>query len=120
MARYPENPERTYYATLCEFFSALNPATTAENGFACILLLESGASIRLKDGRVVEGNDPMGSIEDSAYCIALFFENISTDPIWWKATYPTRIDDPAVRQSARALLTKIKSLEIVHDVKEYF
>ena len=114
----PGSPEWAYYAALHDLFESLPqlPEPSAVTGIAIIAVLEL-TTFTLADGRVV-GFDPdprgvMGSIGDIAYFVAHLFPSISADPIWWKVSYPTALNDPEVRQAAERIRDLLASSPLV-------
>lgn len=113
----PQSPEFTYYDTLLDILTALNPPRTRLYGFGCMMMLEF-TTVRLRDGREIGGHDDiMGSIGDIADAVALIFQGIQYKPLWWKSRYPSEISDPRVRTTALEFIARLEGLEIVERVE---
>ncbi len=111
------SPERSYFEAVLDLLTALNLPITETFGFACMAMLEF-ATITLSDSRVIgESWGIMGSKEDIAYCLAVVFADIQSDPIWWKAAYTAAIiNDPQILETAKELTRQLAMLPIVRDV----
>jgi hypothetical protein len=120
LSQYPVgSSERDYFAAVLDLLMDLDPPITEEIGHALMISLDF-ATITLNDGWVIgEPWGIMGSREDNARCIAVLFDTINPDPIWWKASYVHGAADLGIVQVAKEITKQLPTLPIVKEVTSY-
>jgi hypothetical protein len=120
LSQYPiTSPERDYFSAVLDLLRTLDPPITEATGLALLIMFDF-ATITLDDGRVIgEPWGIMGSREDNARCIAVLFDSINPDPIWWKASYVHGASDMEIIQAAKDLTRQLPTLPIVKEATSH-
>ncbi len=109
--------ELGYYTAILGVLCSLSLPQSEAYGFACIAVFHNSV-ITLRNGMVIgKTDDVMGSIEDIAGAISIVFMSVQPNERWWKAGYPHKVFDIAVKKAALHILSSIQQLDMVDHIE---